>query len=924
MPLKRLFIPKVAKRQEEEPLTSRSLGRKFTEAWLASQKKRSRGAMFESVKGKDATQIVGLLTYLEMVVALDPEITGSQLSCIWKLPEPAWAKKAKEPEPLPSKLPTSPEPASPELEKPSPAPATPVPPEPEKVPAQPAPEPVAKESQKWAIARSFKLCMLGEERIFKKKLTVLPADITSVRAGVEAMNKRGARDASCIVYNPSTRYYHCLYQKGERQAALDSLGIDEPEGFLSVSIIAAYNLKKAGGYRDVIDAYAACKVGREEFRSSTVQNNNHPVWNSDEFQFHVNTQETGRKTMHILVWDEKKGLDSVSLGSAFVDMSLLERNQKEKKILSLSDGGVGQVEVELEFVAKKEYGARKGPATPRRNIRRRKPSWGLFEQEMVYDQEISNFLKTIDMRPASESPRPARSAHGYQAKLATYIESHIDRNKPATSCSTPGCGNYFLGAAIFCQMCGAVRQGREEKAISISGSPRTGEPVAQNTVERRLPSTPAVGYFLPIVLNGVKVMVEEDRDRWRTTLDNFAVKPSTHGLAYRRSRNLGDQMPGAIAMWGESVRGFNEGDGWVRCEVDSGIPQLPPDSPKKKVESTSAGQISKGVALRCLPEESPLIFESITTLPLVQIGRVPPGGLVRAAGPPVQLNATMSGPLEPLSQQWFVPIAHHDDSQSMGFVELGMLSKADDVPSGPLTLQVGIVHGKNFRQKSFSGVPTLWVNCLVPGKPDVNICTNKIDAFDPAWQEEHQVPGFEVGDSLEFKVWDKETEMATGKLASHQMFPNGFDDYVPLSLAGTSLRISVSVNKIWTIDDDAEFYSDGQKSWIVCTVKGFKADGGIFVKVKGYYLFFTIPKEKSTTHLRKLEVANLSQKPPEEEIQNDPEQDANETNGEKPSRRRRFLSKIGLAPPIAGDVQKKQSRVLKAAPRVKLDDPDSD
>ena len=40
------------------------------------------------------------------------------------------------------------------------------------------------------------------------------------------------------------------------------------------------------------------------------------------------------------------------------------------------------------------------------------------------------------------------------------------------------------------------------------------------------------------------------------------------GIEYRRSKDIDDKlMDGQPALWGELIYGFDEGDGWIRCDV---------------------------------------------------------------------------------------------------------------------------------------------------------------------------------------------------------------------------------------------------------------------------------------------------------------------------------------------------------------------
>lgn len=76
-------------------------------------------------------------------------------------------------------------------------------------------------------------------------------------------------------------------------------------------------------------------------------------------------------------------------------------------------------------------------------------------------------------------------------------------------------------------------------------------------------------YYLPMLLNGVQVVVQEAADRWRVTTENFqANKPNTKGLGYRKSKDLNDRVgQGALATWGDRIIGSDAGDGWLKCEV---------------------------------------------------------------------------------------------------------------------------------------------------------------------------------------------------------------------------------------------------------------------------------------------------------------------------------------------------------------------
>lgn len=323
----------------EARLKPRELGLKFAAAWLASRVKASHARKLEELEQSENINFGGLLTYLEMAIALVPTITARRIYCIWTLPEPGWARLG---EAMPD-TPKSPR-VKPVLERYDAVPG-----------ATPKPPAVLKVHNlgNWSMSRSFKICRMGEEKMFRHKGDLLlAADITSVRAGVDVLNHRSATASCALVYSPANDYYYCLYSKGERRAALGILGIEEPCGFLSISILAGYNLKNAAAKGQVSDPYVTCQVGRERFRTPTRYDSLHPVWNSDDFQFQVNLRQHEQRTVFLEVFDENRGKLDTSLGVAQIDLQKLETREKHKKLLALVNGGVGQIEVEIEFVEK--------------------------------------------------------------------------------------------------------------------------------------------------------------------------------------------------------------------------------------------------------------------------------------------------------------------------------------------------------------------------------------------------------------------------------------------------------------------------------------------------------------------------------------------------------------------------------------------
>merc|ERR1712093_462673 len=82
--------------------------------------------------------------------------------------------------------------------------------------------------------------------------------------------------------------------------------------------------------------------------------------------------------------------------------------------------------------------------------------------------------------------------------------------------------------------------------------------------------------FLPITVQGHKVLVHVDGNTWR--LDNSELQSKSKELGYRRSKQLDDKL-GVGAMYGSTVEGTDTGDGWLKI--------LPQDGDKKNGDSAS-------------------------------------------------------------------------------------------------------------------------------------------------------------------------------------------------------------------------------------------------------------------------------------------------------------------------------------------------
>jgi len=86
--------------------------------------------------------------------------------------------------------------------------------------------------------------------------------------------------------------------------------------------------------------------------------------------------------------------------------------------------------------------------------------------------------------------------------------------------------------------------------------------------------------FLPLEINGVRVLVEEEANVWRVT--NEQLKNTTAGLGYRRSKNLDDKYGNiwighiwGLAKWNVLIKGVDQGDGWVLITNEAAPPPYP-------------------------------------------------------------------------------------------------------------------------------------------------------------------------------------------------------------------------------------------------------------------------------------------------------------------------------------------------------------
>lgn len=109
--IEKIIAPTHSRMSNRDGLGPRELGRKFAKAWLTSRVKPSHPHKLEKLQQASKINFGGLLTYLEMAIALVPDLTAARLCCVWELPEPIWAR-----EPNPEEQTCADAPATPEVQ----------------------------------------------------------------------------------------------------------------------------------------------------------------------------------------------------------------------------------------------------------------------------------------------------------------------------------------------------------------------------------------------------------------------------------------------------------------------------------------------------------------------------------------------------------------------------------------------------------------------------------------------------------------------------------------------------------------------------------------------------------------------------------------------------------------------------------------
>jgi len=100
----------------------------------------------------------------------------------------------------------------------------------------------------------------------------------------------------------------------------------------------------------------------------------------------------------------------------------------------------------------------------------------------------------------------------------------------------------------------------EEALVDFIYSALDRRPWLRSRVLEQQPQSEFPDVYLPKIIDGQKVLVEEKNGRWRVT-------PSKDypGIAFRASKRLDDLIKKGIDR-GQLIEAVDEGDGWVRCQ----------------------------------------------------------------------------------------------------------------------------------------------------------------------------------------------------------------------------------------------------------------------------------------------------------------------------------------------------------------------
>lgn len=820
---------------------ARELGRRLTEAWVEAHTQKG---FLQELGAAEVRQLDGLLMYLEMAVALVPNISARRLLCILDLPGDqaqlallggeGVKGRARAPSPASSDRPGS----TRDFEdgsgaqtarsgtgtgwaEPEPDPRSPKSPRQARLKTEDDQGPAAgsggaaTSARTWSTTQSFKLCRKGEERAFRGRVKLLgKAAGKSVREAVQWLSTSAQfNEECCVVFTPTNNYYYVLYQRGSRQAALDALGIAEPCGVLSVQVLKAHHIREPG-WKKRCDPYVVMSIGSERCSTHVVADSLAPAWNTDAFQWQVNTRETDRRQLLLEVIDQRSisgpgGTAAAHLGHVALEIADLPPRRPVRKLWDLLDG-IGQLELEVQFSPKVDLAIGGNKARSRskkatsglgnesvsRSPRRhgaRKPDWCFFEQELVYEQEVSKFISGLREAPPSaldagqdyDSVGAAGTAEGGAAATRTAgLGATAASSMPAMPEPEAEAEGMLSSPAVTVEGGQVLRCVSKEAAAIFQdcyssveiGKVRRGDTVLADG------GAVTVGGFVMVPI----------RPRGAVELPLFSVQPKadTGGSAASGAKaEERDECAGPQASSTDGLSTDRSGTGG--------------ETPAAK--APGGGQRTTGTRFS-LDEES--AGDGAGKPRRVSLGAIRRRASSRLSAEAFASLAMDSKGAEADKEEDASGLASNSDSGSGGG-SLAILSstgtKAHSSSSSGrrkrlqtkslernIALEVAILHARGLRKGIFRSRAEASCSCEVPGKGYTTVKTKTVKDDNPIWDEIHQMNGYSRGDPLEFTVWDGLSKMADCTLTSEQFLPDAFDGYLQLSLAGASLRLHVS------------------------------------------------------------------------------------------------------------------------------------
>merc|ERR1719410_2815743 len=112
-------------------------------------------------------------------------------------------------------------------------------------------------------------------------------------------------------------------------------------------------------------------------------------------------------------------------------------------------------------------------------------------------------------------------------------------------------------------------------------------------------------------------------------------------------------------------------------------------------------------------------------------------------------------------------------------------------------LKLTVVSARGLRDADWlpgSGKSDPYCVCEIAGKPREAKLTTKVinDNLDPVWEHHGELPGYRPGDTLVFRVYDKDVAKSDSlgllHLESAKFYPQGFEGELPLADAGKGIK----------------------------------------------------------------------------------------------------------------------------------------